>query len=171
MWLFQSIERVLSKIETTFLASVMIFSSLLLFFNVIMRYIFHNAIYWAGELSCYLMVWLIFVGSSQVVKEEGHISVSLLSDLVPKKVRRYLQCFVTIFSLFFCIILTFYSFEHVVQTKDSHQISPALEMPMWIAYLSIPVGSALTSFRYIQHLKKCITASRPEDIPGHKGQM
>ena len=169
MWLFQSIERVLSKVEMTFLAGIMIFSSLLLSFNVVMRYIFHNAIYWAGELSCYLMVWLIFVGSSQVVKKEGHISVSLLSDLVPKKVRRYLQCFVTIFSVFFCIILTFYSFEHVVQVKDSHQISPALEMPIWIAYLSIPVGGALTSFRYIQHLKKCIMASESGDITRHKG--
>jgi C4-dicarboxylate transporter DctQ subunit len=32
------------------------------------------------------------------------------------------------------------------------QISPDLEMPMWIIYLAVPLGSALMCFRFIQAL-------------------
>ena len=44
------------KLEKTFLAGTIIFTSLLLFVNVVMRYVLLMPIYWAEELVRYLMV-------------------------------------------------------------------------------------------------------------------
>jgi len=145
-------DKYFSKLEKGFLALGIIFSSLLLFVNVIMRYIFTLPIYWAEELVRYLMVWMIFVGASQVAKWGGHVSVDIVPRMISKRASTILAFFVNIVAILFCILLAYYSFQQMSRVKAAQQISPAMELPMWIAYLSIPLGTVLMLIRYIQQI-------------------
>ncbi|MBW2148742.1 MAG: TRAP transporter small permease [Deltaproteobacteria bacterium] len=156
------IDEQLSRLEKAFLAGSIIFASLLLFINVIMRYVFLHAIFWAEELVRYMMVWVIFIGASQVAKRGGHIAVDIFPRMISKRANTALSFFVTIFALLFCVLLVYYSFGQVMRVKAAHQISPAMELPMWIAYLSIPVGSSLMLIRYIQQFCLLIQGTKTE---------
>jgi C4-dicarboxylate transporter DctQ subunit len=149
-----------SKVERFILAGVILFTSLLLFANVFMRYIFHNAIYWAEELVRYSMVWLIFIGGSQVAKHEGHITVDVVHRVVPPKIRIVLEYFVNIVAIVFCLVLAYFSYRQMMRVYISGQISPAMELPMWLPYLSIPVGSALMAIRYLGEFRRRIRHDR-----------
>jgi C4-dicarboxylate transporter, DctQ subunit len=149
MKLLRWIDRYFSLLERYFLGGTVFFTSLLLLINVIMRYIFNSAIYWAEELVRYLMVWVIFVGGSQVAKHEGHIAVDILYRAVSVRAKLFLDYLVNVIAIIFCLILAYYSFLQVMHVYSSHQISPALELPMWLVYLSIPLGSILMVIRYI----------------------
>ena len=141
------------KLERNFLAWAIIFSSLLLFVNVVMRYIFLLPIYWAEELSRYLMVWVIFIGASQVtLKGGGHIAVDIVPRLLSPRANKILAFLVNLIGIFFTLVLIYFSFRQMMRVKIAHQVSPAMELPMWIAYLSIPLGMFFMLIRYIQQM-------------------
>lgn len=154
MHLLERLDNHFSRAERVFLGTTIIFTSLLLFVNVVLRYVFHHAIYWAEELVRYLMVWLIFVGGSQVIKVEGQIRVDVLVRVLPERVQRVWGVVVDLISLAMLLILTWYAGQQCVRVLSSHQVSPALELPMWLVYLAVPAGTALMVLRYIQQLVK-----------------
>jgi C4-dicarboxylate transporter, DctQ subunit len=137
-------------LEKTFLAGTIIFTSLLLFVNVVMRYVFMMPIYWAEELVRYLMVWLVFIGASQVTSWGGHIAVDILPRFLSKRGNLILAFAVNMVCIAFCGVLAYYSLEQMLRVKAAHQVSPAMELPMWLAYAAIPAGTVLMLIRYIQ---------------------
>ena len=152
MRFFRWFDHLFQKLERNFLAWTIIFSSLLLFVNVVMRYVFLLPIYWAEELSRYLMVWMIFIGASQTTLYGGHIAVDIVPRLLSKRANAILAIIINLLCILFALVLIYFSFKQVMRVKAAQQISPALEMPMWIAYLSIPLGTALMLIRYLQQI-------------------
>jgi C4-dicarboxylate transporter DctQ subunit len=146
------LDEISNKLEKGFLAWTIIFSSLLLFVNVVMRYVFLLPIYWAEELVRYLMVWMIFIGASQVTKFGGHVAVDIVPRFLSKRANTFLTITVNLICILFCILLAYYSFKQMLRVKIAHQVSPAMELPMWLAYLPIPMGTVLMLIRYVQHI-------------------
>lgn len=141
-----------NNLERGFLAWAIIVSSLLLFVNVVMRYVFLLPIYWAEEFVRYLMVWMIFVGASQVTLGGGHVAVDIVPRFFSKRGNAILAFIVNVVCIVFCLFLVYLSLKQMLRVKGAHQISPAMELPMWIAYLSIPVGTVLMLIRFIQQI-------------------
>lgn len=152
MHLLKRLDGLLSRFEELFLGGTILFTSTLLFVNVILRYVFHHSIYWAEELVRYLMVWLIFFGGSQVVRREGHIRVDILLRALPPRGQRIWEIGVEIVNILMLIVLFWYSLHQCLRVFASGQVSPAMELPMGLVYLAVPCGSFLMIFRYVQRL-------------------
>ncbi len=150
----------LHKVETTVLAGIILFSALLLFVNVVLRYAFLHPIFWADELARYLMVWMIFLGAGKVAGGEGHVSVTILADRFPSVTRRIWDFTVTLLCLIFCVLLAWYSLKHTLRVQAARQTTAALELPMWLAYLSVPVGAASMALRYGCKLANAVRGGR-----------
>ncbi len=146
------LDQISNRLERTFLAGAIIISSLLLFVNVVMRYIFLFPIYWAEEFVRYLMVWLIFIGASQVTLWGGHVAVDMVPRTLSRRGNAILAFIVNVICILFCVLLAYLSIKQMMRVKGAGQISPALEIPMWIAYLSIPTGAILMLLRFTQQL-------------------
>jgi C4-dicarboxylate transporter, DctQ subunit len=147
---FVRLNRISDKVEKSFLAGAIIACSLLLFVNVVMRYIFLLPIYWAEELVRYLMVWMIFIGASQVTLWGGHVAVDIVPRALSKRGNVILAFIVNVICIVFCLVLAYLSLKQMLRVMKAGQISPALEIPMWIAYLSIPAGTMLMLIRFLQ---------------------
>jgi hypothetical protein len=62
--LARGLDRILCHAESLFVGAALAFTSLLLFVNVILRYVFLSSIHWAEEATLYLMVWIVSSSSS-----------------------------------------------------------------------------------------------------------
>ncbi len=140
--------QVLDRAETAILAGIILFSALLLFANVLLRYLFLHPIFWAEELARYLMVWMIFLGAGKVAGDEGHISVTVVADRLRGRARGFWRIAVASLCLAFCAALTWYSLRHTLRVQAAGQVTAALEFPMWLAYFSITAGAASMTLRY-----------------------
>ncbi len=138
----------LSRSIRAILGSILLFASLLLFANVVLRYLFLSPIFWAEELARYLMVWLIFLGAGELAGKEGHISVNLVTHLLSARQNRTLSRCVHLLCCCFCLVLSWYSWQHALRIRGAHQVTAAMGAPMWLAYLAIPAGSLLMSVKY-----------------------
>ena len=96
------------------------------------------------------MVWMIFIGASQVTLWGGHVAVDIVPRLLSKRGNAILAFLVNGICILFCIILAYLSLKQMLRVMRAGQVSPALEIPMWIAYLSIPAGTFLMLIRFLQ---------------------
>lgn len=58
---------------------------LMVFGNVVMRYAFNSGIAVSEELSRWLFLWLIFLGASIAVHEQGHMGSDMVMEKLPPK--------------------------------------------------------------------------------------
>ena len=140
----------LAKIEDAFCAVSLLVTAVVLFVNVVLRYVFSSSTSWAEELIRYLMIWITFIGGSVCVRKGAHIRMDFLLTLVPKSVGNAITRFVLFIAACFCAALFVYGCRLVSFTIELEQTSPAMGIPMWIPYLAIPIGSALMVLRFLQ---------------------
>jgi TRAP-type C4-dicarboxylate transport system permease small subunit len=77
---------------------------ILVFGNVIMRYVFNSGIAISEELSRLLFVWLIFLGAIAASIQRSHIGFDSLATAAPPKVRKALALFTGTLMLIACLI-------------------------------------------------------------------
>ena len=161
--LLARLDRALSLCEATFVTLAMAGASVLLFVNVILRYVFLSALSWAEEVTMYLIVWLVFVGGSVTLRMFGHISIDLLPLALSPAGARRLRIFVGAAMVVFFAAFFFYSGEHTLRVMRTGQLTPVLEAPMWLTYLAMPVGSVLMGIRTAQILWRELAGGGDDD--------
>ena len=83
--LFARADAALGYAETAFIGAAIAAASLVLFVNVVLRYVLLAPISWAEEISIYLVIWIVFVGGSVLIRTGGHITVDLLPRALPPR--------------------------------------------------------------------------------------
>jgi TRAP-type C4-dicarboxylate transport system permease small subunit len=138
------------NIESTLLIILSILTVVVVFTQVFMRYVLDSSLVWSEELARYAFIWMIYIGVSYGVKRQAHISVDAVALLFKRKGKFILGLCANIAFLTFAVILTYFSFEVVVQVTRS---SPAMDIPMQLVYAAPMVGLLLTAIRVIQRMK------------------
>ncbi len=112
-------------------------------YAVVARYVFNRPIGWSEEISMYLMVWAAFLGAAYTLKEDGHIGVDvLIVNLKPKTRKLFLVGHYVVGIALFAVFLH-QGIELVALSLKMDNRSMAIEFPIWLPHLAVPVGSAL----------------------------
>jgi C4-dicarboxylate transporter, DctQ subunit len=143
--LFKSID----KIENGLISVLLFSTTILLFVNVVLRYVFKSPTTWAEEIIRYAIVWVTFIGSSVCARNKLHVGIDIFVANMPIKIKKMLLILADLFSAFFCLFITFYGFQNTMLVVDTAQRSPAMLMPMWIVYISMPIGAFLMTIRFL----------------------
>lgn len=147
--ILKAIDEKLELYICIFLISLM---TLLIFVQVIMRYVMRNSLTWSEELARYVFIWLIYIGISYGAKIMKHIKIEAALGLFPKKVRPIVVMIGDLFFLAFSIFIAYTAYTIVLKQIHLGQQSPAMHIPMWIIYGAPMVGFALTAVRQVQTL-------------------
>lgn len=130
---------------------------------VIFRYFLNAPIFWAGEASIFMMAWITFIGGSLGLKYKSQASVTFMVDRFSENGRRVLGITSHILILIFMAILLYLSYQWVLSA--SHQKSTSMRIPMWIPYLSVPVGLTFAFIHLITHLFDLLKGERQGGEP------
>lgn len=145
----QRFDFILSGFENTINGAFVLVFTLLLFLNIVLRYIFHAPFNWAEEIIRYAFIWVTFFGASQCAKLGTHVGIDIFVQKMPHR----LQCWVRGFSQFFsaaCCAICFVSGLQIMQFVNSHhQLWSVLRWPTWILYLCLPLGCGLMTIRFV----------------------
>ena len=162
----KKIAKVYNDLEAHLLVISLAFTTILIFIQVIMRYVFNNSLSWSEELARYIFIWQIWLGASLSQKHGEHITMDMLHSKLKGRARTGLEIFADAVMLAFCIFLTVAGFELIASMMSRGNTSVALKIPMWIVYLALPVSQLAMSFRLffslIKHIKWFATDTREE---------
>ena len=112
-------------------------------YSVVVRYIFNRPIGWSEEISIYFMIWAIFLGTAYALKEDSHISVDLLMQRLPGRVKPWFLLFHYVVGLAFLSLLFYKAIGMVNLSHMLNSRSIALDLPLILPQLAVPVGSAM----------------------------
>lgn len=143
----------IEEIITVFFLGVMCF---FVFLQITFRYLSvldifsRNPILYSEELARYCYVWITFIGLSLSTKHNENITMSFLLDNVSdnNRLKHYLLVFIRVTSIIMFSYLLIWSINYVNFMKII--ISPALEIPMTVMTISMPLGFFLTIVRLVQ---------------------
>jgi TRAP-type C4-dicarboxylate transport system permease small subunit len=131
----------------------------IMFLQIVMRYVFNNSLSWPEEFSRYLFIYLAFLGISYAVHTNTHIRMDILETIIPR-LKKPLGYIGDIFLLGFCLYLFKPGLKVLKFLIRTNQTSPAMELPMYWVYLALFIGLCLTIFRVIQKYSMSIIKKR-----------
>jgi TRAP-type C4-dicarboxylate transport system permease small subunit len=115
--------------------------ALLVFVNVVSRYVFNVSIIWVEELTQYQMIWIAYLGAGLALREGRHVAVDTLQDWLPARLRRFVRLLIWFAIAAFLVTLTILGFQIAAFTWN--QETPVMNIPTGIPYLAIPIGAAV----------------------------
>lgn len=113
-------------------ASILAVMAILVFTNVMLRYLFNSGIYWSEELARFLFMWLVFLGAIGALKDNQHLSVNIVVNSLSPALRKFLFVIGNLFILFVLWLVLGGSWKMVVINIGSK--APATGLPLWILY-------------------------------------
>jgi C4-dicarboxylate transporter DctQ subunit len=105
---------------------------------------------WAQELTIYMFVWMAKFGAAYGVRTGIHVGVDVVINRLDTPWRNKFIIFGLLAGALFTGIVGTLGAKFVWEIGHTDQVSADLEMPMWIVYLAVPLGSYLMSFRFLQ---------------------
>jgi C4-dicarboxylate transporter DctQ subunit len=145
----KKVDRVIEQIEEYFVFSSLLLMVLIVFINVLGRFVFNFSISWSEEAARYLMIWATFIAASLGVKKGSHITLDILTVYLPEKANRIVRAISYLLSMVYCILILVIGIPFIMDMMAKGQISPALHMPIHFVYLAIVAGTVLMLIRYI----------------------
>ena len=149
-----TIKKFINNFEEYFIVWTMAIMTVLVFLQVVMRYVFSNSLSWSEEMARFIFLWLSWIGASYAVKERIHFRVEMFANMIHGTARKYFECLILIIWFIFSLFLTSYGTELLLFLHDSGQFSAAMEIPMTLPYASVPVGCGLMSIRLLIEIYK-----------------
>ena len=124
----------------------------LVFANVVGRFLFRAAITWADEAARFLFVWLTFLGATVGLARGVHIGMDLVTQMVSAHIRRLLEIGSCLLILVFLALWGFYGLQLVGENVS--YLAPATEVSMAYVYAVGPLAAflmaVLTALRLIE---------------------
>jgi C4-dicarboxylate transporter DctQ subunit len=166
----------LDRLEEWLIASLMGAATVVIFVAVVHRYasgwpipglqdaLLKINMSWAQELCIYMFVWMAKFGAAYGVRTGIHVGVDVLINRLPAAWHRKAVLLGLAAGALFTGVVGTLGARFVLQMAHTDQVSADLEIPMWVVYLAVPLGSYLMCFRFIQVAVRFV---RTGELPHH----
>ena len=118
--------------------------------QVLGRYIFNYSIDWAVETATWAQIWIVLLGSGLAMRRGMHVSIDVLAEMLPLQVARVTSVAIAIGCVWFLGVV-FYGSLPLIEV-GTFQTSPALQYPMWVIYMGLPIGASYFALEVVAAL-------------------
>lgn len=120
---------------------------------IFIRYFLNGSTYWHTEAVVYLILAATLLGLPYVQKLKGHVNVELVPMLLPPSGRKLLMIVSFSAAILVLAIMTYYSADLVYVSFTKGWTSETVwGPPLWIPYLTMPIGFGLFALQLIADL-------------------
>ncbi len=104
------------------------------------RYVFNYSIAAAVETATFAQIWMVLLGAGYAMRQRMHVNIDVVIKMLPVPLARLLLVPVALLCLWFLWVV----FVGGVRLLDlgALQQSPALQIPMTIPYVALPLSAA-----------------------------
>ena len=141
--------------------------SVIVFANVVLRYVTNFSIVWAEEVARYMMIWMTFLGAGLTMRYGGHVAIGNVMEMLPRKGQQILRVFIALSLLCFFAAMAWIAYGYTMRMQ--FQLTPATRLPFSYVYGAIPAGFMLLIIHFLFVVRGYVADNRYEeaaDVPG-----
>ncbi|MBU0934371.1 MAG: TRAP transporter small permease [Spirochaetes bacterium] len=130
---------------------MMVAMVLIIFVNVVLRYVFNSGLMWSEEVALLLAVWFIFIAMSLGVKQGLHINITLIPESRQSPaVRKVLSWLKSLAALAVALTMIVHGWKLVGFTMQS--IMPATQWPAGLLYAILPLSAIVIIYESLMDI-------------------
>ena len=141
--------RTLGHIEEMAVGGLLLLLAVGTTIQVFTRYFLGMTFDWFDEGSRYLLVFVTFAGAGMAVKYGAHFSMEAVTQYAPPRLAAALRILANLLSAAVMLVIAWYGWEQTALLARYGMTTASLSMPMWVAYLPIPVFGATIALRFL----------------------
>ena len=135
----------------TLAAILILFLVASILYEVVMRYFIGRVVLWTFEVTQYCLLFITFLATAWLLKEEGHVRMDLLLGRLKLKNQAMLNTVTSCLGALMFLTVTWYSARVVWQTSQTGYYLPTvLEILAAPILVIIPIGSFLLSIQFLR---------------------
>lgn len=165
----RAVGKVVNGVEVSILVFCVAALGILLIANVFAR-TFFQSIYFAEEISKFLVMLTTFTGVSYGVRKARHIRMGAFLDAMPPKMEKIFIIIISLISALVMAIMAWASWEYLINAMSKGHMTPALRVPKWTFYVIIPIGFGLAAIQYIRTIIKNLVEKEPWQSPDQQSE-
>ena len=150
----------IEKFEKFVSCACVLVMAVLVFANVIARFVFNSPLAVADEMSCYLFVLMSFMGTAIAARKKAHLGLTIVTDKLSPSVAKKVQVLMYIIAAIFCLLIVIFGVEMVMSQYFLGQETATMQWPEWIYGLFVPIGAA---FAMIAFLSVAVETARTKE--------
>ena len=132
-------------------AVIMVFITGAVCYNVVMRYFFSRPPIWVVQTCEYALLWMVFLATTWLLREGGHVSVDILSARLKGKAESILSVIMCSMGGLACLILAIFAIHYTYSSIVEHITDVrAITVPKYAVFIIIPIGSIFLVLQFFR---------------------
>jgi len=123
---------------------------IIMFVNVISRYLLKYSLAFTEELVVSFFVWLTLLGAAIAFRQGSHLGFNSITDRLPLKIQKILLWLSALLGVTLFIVLIFFSIHQIKDEIALKITSSGIGVPQWWYSVGMPVWSILVIIRILQ---------------------
>ena len=137
------------KIEEFMMCFFIWMMAITLIGNVVARFFFEKSLSFAEEVSTLYTVVVTFVGTSFCARVGRHITMTAIFDIMPEKIKKGMMIIVSLGTAAAMLFVAYLAAMYCRHLFISGRVTAALQIPLWIPYLIIPIALVFAAIQYL----------------------
>lgn len=137
--------------EEYLLVVLMVVEVVVVFAQVVTRYVFHSPLAWSEELARYMFIWLVWIGAAYATKLRKNIIIDVVASKFKGNVKLISEIINFVLFVVLMLFMLWTTSTVMMQVYESNSMGTGTHLPMWIVWLSLPLSMALNLLRYTQN--------------------
>ncbi|HLR30290.1 MAG TPA: TRAP transporter small permease [Paenalcaligenes sp.] len=118
----------------------------------------------ADDFAVWAMASSVFLGLPYAMLRGDHIRVTLILQVLPKRLHYGYEILATLFALVVSVWGSYYCVIFVYESFIYNELAPGMvPVPMWMPQLGMPIGLVLFSLMLVRRLVMCVRGQPLEE--------
>jgi TRAP-type C4-dicarboxylate transport system permease small subunit len=130
---------------------ILVFITAAVCYTIGMRYLFTQTTIWIIPLTEYALLWIVFLGTTWLFREGGHITTDIIYVHLNEKTKHYLDFIMSVIGGLTCAMLFYLGMSHLSDCII-HGVTDvrAVPVPKSAIFFIIPLGSILLTIQFFR---------------------
>jgi len=131
--------------------ALLVFITAAVCYTIGMRYLFTKTTIWIIPTAEYALLWIVFLATTWLLREGGHITTDLIYTHLNEKTKSSLDCVMYVIGGLTCVAMVFLGILHVCQCIAGRVTDVrAVTVPKAAVFIIIPIGSILLTIQFFR---------------------
>lgn len=130
-------------------------------YTIGMRYFFRQTTIWIMQTTEYALLWIVFLATTWLLREGGHITTDIIYAHLSHKTRAYLDFIMFIIGGIACAVMLYFGITYMYECITCNVTDVrAVTVPKSAVFVIIPIGSFLLTIQFFRMAWKRLVAAR-----------
>lgn len=155
--LLEKMAKAADKLLTVWIVGALVIMVLTIISDVFLRESLDYPLVWNLEVAQYCLINLTYVGAALAFRHRAHISISVVTSMLPPRIQRWVDVAARMLVLPFLAILVYSGVQILQKAKG---VTPTLRLPIGVYYFPIFIGAVLLLFYGVVQVVEAIREAR-----------